>query len=274
MQRACLVLLFMLTVSLGLKAQDNSSNISLSVEGFITNTEGKSIEKIHIVDISGNRGTTSNLEGQFRIIAFPGDTIRFTGVGYIPYRYHVSTDRQSPVIPLHIVMKSDTIMITGINIYPWPADAAALKAAILAMDDQTPGIPDLKLNNPNYKAAGTLPGNPPSYIPGMANPGLTYTIKGPITALYDAFSKEGKSRRKYEELVKADQKRVIAAQRYNADVVKLITHFTTDKEIQDFMLYCNLSVDFIISSSEYDLYKAVHDCLLAYIESKKGEIHQ
>ena len=92
--------------------------------------------------------------------------------------------------------------------------------------------------------------------------------------MYDAFSKEGKSRRKYEELVKSDQKRVVAARRYNVEVVKLITHFTSDKEIQDFMLYCNLSVDFIISSSEYDLYKAIHERLLAYNESKKGEIHQ
>jgi hypothetical protein len=171
-------------------------------------------------------------------------------------------------------MDSDTIQITGINIYPWPADAAAFKEAILAMDDQTPKMPDLKLNNPNYKAAGTLPGSPPSYIPGMANPGLTYTIPGPISALYDAFSKEGKSRRKYEELLKYDQKKVVAARRYNAEVVKLITHFTSDKEIQDFMLYCNLSVDFIISSSEYDLYKAVHDCLLAYNEANTGDVER
>ena len=274
MQRAFIVLLFLLTVSPGLKAQVNSSGSGVSVEGFITNAEGKSIDKIHVVDISGNRGTTSNLEGQFRIIAFPGDTIRFTGVGYIPYRYQVPSNRQSPIIPLHIIMESDTIRITGINIYPWPADAAAFKEAILAMDDQAPKVPDLKLNNPNYKASGSLPGSPPSYIPGMANPGLTYTIKGPITALYEAFSKEAKSQRKYEELIKADQKKVVAARRYNPEIVNQIAHFKTDKEIQDFMLYCNLSVDFIISSSEYDLYKAIHECLLAYNENNKGETHR
>ena len=259
---------------MGLKSQVNTSGKSVSVEGFITNNEGKYIENVHVVNISGNEGTNSNRQGQFRISASRGDTVRFSGVGYSLYSYFVPVDRLSPVIPLHIVMKSDTILITGINIYPWPADVTAFKQAILAMDDQTPKMPDLKLNDPKYKAAGTLPGSPPSYLPGMANPGLTYTIPGPITALYDAFSKEGKSRRKYEELVKSDQKKVVAARRYNADVVKLITHFTSDKEIQDFMLYCNLSVDFIISSSEYDLYKAVHECLLAYNESKKGETHQ
>ena len=274
MQRACLVLLIVLSVSLGLKAQDNIPNAGVSVEGFITNSEGKYIENIHVVNISGNTGATSSREGQFRISASPGDTVRFSGIGYSLYTYHVPVERLSPVIPLHIVMKSDTIMITGINIYPWPSDVAAFKEAILAMDDQTPKMPDLKLNDPRYKAAGSLPGSPPSYIPGMANPGLTYTIPGPISALYDAFSKEAKSRRKYEELVKYDQKKVVAARRYNAEVVKLITHFTSDKEIQDFMLYCNLSVDFIISSSEYDLYKAVHECLLAYNQTGKGDSEQ
>jgi hypothetical protein len=270
----CTLLFLILVFSgyLGLKAQVNTSGSGISVEGFVTNSEGKYIENVHVVNISDNKGTTSNREGQFSINVFPGDTMRFTGVGYIPYTYHVPADRQSPVIPLHIVMLSDTIQITGINIYPWPADAAAFKEAILAMEDQTPKVPDLKLNDPKYKASGLPPGSPPTTIPGMANPGLTYTIKGPITTLYDAFSKEAKSQRKYVELVKADQKKVVAARRYNPEVVKLITHFTSDKEIQDFMLYCNLSVDFIISSSEYDLYKAIHECLLAYNEGKRDKI--
>lgn len=274
MPRISFILLIFLSVSYGLFAQVTSPDSRVSVEGFITNSDGKTVENVHVVNISENVGINSNREGQFRMNASPGDTMRFTGIGYRPSTYRVPAVRQSPVIPLHMVMESDTIMMTGINIYPWPADVAAFKEAILAMDDQTPKVPDLKLNDPKYKAALPLPGSAPNYIPGMANPGLTYTIKGPFTALYDAFSKEARSRRIYEELAKADQKKVVAARRYNAEVVKLITHFTSDKEIQDFMLYCNLSVDFIVSSTEYNLYKAIHECLLAYTDMKSGEHHQ
>jgi len=255
-----------------LKAQVVTPVANISVEGFITNPEGKYIENAHIVNISGNSGTHSTLDGQFRINVSPGDTLRITCIGYDQLKYLVPLDRYSPVIPLHIVMHSDTLQITGVNIYPWPADAQALKQAVLAMEDQTPKVPDLKLNDAKYYNF-PIPGSPPqASIPGMANPGLTYTIKGPITALYDAFSKEGKSKRKYEELISQDQKKVVAARRYNAEVVRRVTSFTTDKEIQDFMLYCNLSVDFIVSSSEYDLYKAIHECLLAYTEAKKEKI--
>lgn len=252
-------------------AQVNTPDANISVQGFITNREGKYIESVHVVNISHHWGTTSNWEGQFRIAATPGDTLRFTCVGYIPYRFFVPYDRQSPVIPLHIVMLADTTLISGVTIYPWPADVKALKEAVLAMDDQTPKVPDLKLNDAKFYNTPIPGGQPKASIPGMANPGLTYTIPGPISTLYDAFSKEGKSRRKYELLTNQDQRKVIATRRYNAEVVQLITSFKTDKEIQDFMIFCNLSVDFIVSSSEYDLYKAIHECLLAYNEGNKGE---
>jgi hypothetical protein len=274
MQRGLLLIFLLLLSFLNGIAQLAETRVHVSVEGFITNTQGKSIENVHIVNVSGNNGTTSNWEGQFHINAYPGDTLRVTCVGYIPFRYHIPVGRQSPIIPLHIVMKSDTIMISGVEIYPWPADAQALKDAVLAMENQTPKVPDLKLNDPKYYnmplPAGSLPTG--SSTPGLANPGLTLTVPGPITALYDAFSKEGKSKRKYELLVNQDQKKVIAAQRYNAEVVQQVTSFKTDKEIQDFMLFCNLSVDFIVSSTEYDLYKAIHECLLAYNEGKKEKI--
>jgi hypothetical protein len=272
MHRACLIFILVLTVFINLNAQIASSGAAISVEGFISNKEGKNIENVHVVNISGSKGTTSDREGQFRISALPGDTIRFTCVGYNPYKYHIPADRLTPVLPLHIVMLMDTIQISGVTIYPWPADVKALKEAILAMEDQTPRVPDLKLNDPRY-TAGSLPnGNPKATIPGMADPGLTMSIPGPITALYDAFSKAAKSQRKYESLVKDDQKKVVAARRYNPEVVKQVTSFKSDKEIQDFMMYCNLSVDFIVSSSEYELYKAIHECLLAYNAEKKDKI--
>jgi hypothetical protein len=271
MRKVIFLILISWLASPALQAQVNLPAVSIYVEGFITNPEGRYIENVHIVNLSDKRGVNSSREGQFRMEALPGDSLRFTGIGYNPLTYRIPAERPSPVLPLHIVMESDTILITGAYIYPWPADAAAFKQAILSMEDQTPTVPDLKLNDRRFYSQ-TLPGGPPpSTIPGMANPGLTYTIPGPITALYEAFSKTAKSQRKFGELVKDDQKREVAARRYNAEVVKQVTRFTSDKEIQDFMLFCNLSIDFIIRSSEYDLYLAIHDCLLAYNESNKKE---
>lgn len=274
MQRSWLLFILLFTIFLSVKAQVAQKLPEVSVEGFITNPQGKYIENVHVVDITGSKGTTSNWQGQFRINVYPGDTLRATCVGYIPFRYHIPVNFNSPVIPMHIILQIDTLEISGAEIYPWPSDAEALKKAVLAMDDQTPKAPDLKLNDPKFYGI-PLPGGggqPQPSTPGLSNPGLTVTIPGPITALYDAFSKEGKSKRKYELLVNQDQKKEIAARRYNVKVVQQITSFKTDKEIQDFMLYCNLSVDFIVSSTEYELYKAINECLLAFNESKNEKI--
>jgi len=261
------IFILLFPVCLNVTAQVAHKQSEVSVEGFITNVQGKYIENVHVVNVSGSKGTTSNWQGQFHINAYPGDTIRATCVGYIPFKYHLPVDGSSPLIPMHIIMQVDTLEISGAEIYPWPSDAEALKKAVLAMEDQTPKTFDLKLNDPKFYGI-PLPGGsgqpPPPATPGLANPGLTITVPGPITALYDAFSKEGKSKRKLESLESQDQKKVVAARRYNAKVVQQITSFKTDKEIQDFMLYCNLSVDFIVSSTEYDLYKAINECLLAY----------
>ncbi len=269
MRRSIFFFLLFLFLFVYTNAQQFGIDDVVSVQGFVSNPDNKNIESVHIVNISQRWGTTSNWEGQFRIAAMPGDTMRFTCVGYIPYKYYVPAYRQSPLIPVHIVMLVDTTQISGVTIYPWPYDAKALKEAVLAMEDQTPNIPDLKLNDPKFYNTPIPGGQPKTSIPGMVDPGLTFTVPGPITAMYDAFSKEGKSRRLFESLTNQDQRKVVAARRYNAGVVKRVTHFETDKEIQDFMIYCNLSVDFIVRSSEYDLYTAIHDCLLAYTESKK-----
>lgn len=243
---------------------------TLSIQGFITNETDKNIENVHVVNVSANRGTTSDFSGLFNVVAALGDTIRFTCVGYIPANYHVPFYTTSPILPLHVRLIVDTVQISGVNIYPWPSDAVALKKAVLAMETQTPETPDLKLNDFSYKASGLPVGAPKPNIPGVSDPGLTYTVAGPITAMYNAFSKSAKSNRKLGMLESADERKVLASKRYNAEVVKRVTSFTSEKEIQVFMLFCNLTVDFIVSSSEYDLYKAIHECLLAYnVEPEK-----
>jgi hypothetical protein len=118
MHKSSLLFLLVMLVFLNVEAQVATTDETISVQGFVTNPDDKYIESVHIVNISQRWGTTSNWEGQFRIAAMPGDTVRFTCVGYISYKYFVPAGRQSPVIPVHIVMHADTTQISGVTIYP------------------------------------------------------------------------------------------------------------------------------------------------------------
>lgn len=245
-------------------SQQNTPEVIYSVEGFITDIHGTKLSNVHVVNIIRGNGTISNIEGLFKIHAQPGETIRFTCIGLIPKVFNVPLQSISPIIPLHIILVDDTISLNEVTIYPWPANASALKMAVLAMPPEDQVIPNLRLNEITLEDKSRDFYYQKSNVPGMMDPGVTYAIKGPITALYEQFSKAGKSQRKYELLVFADKRQKIASSRYNSDVVKRVTSFKTDKEIQDFMIYCNLSVDFICNSTEYEFYQAINNCLLAY----------
>lgn len=242
-----------------------------TLEGFVSNFKGQYLVNVNIVNINQNTGTSSNAEGLFKIQAKSGDLIRFSSIGFIPFVYVLNPGSTFPIVPLHITLADDTLQLSEVTIYPWPKNISDLKRAVLAMAPERDKYPDLRLNEFNLPRNGKNMSYQKSNTPGLMDPGVTYAIKGPITALYNAFSKEAKSKRKYELLTFQDQKKKIATYKYNTELIRRVTSFKTDKDIEDFMHYCNFTVDFILASSEYDLIKAIEDCLLSYNAPKKNE---
>lgn len=67
-----------------------------------------------------NRGTTTNSEGFFSFAALPGDTIRFTTIGFKPERLYVPDSLKQKEYLARIVMHRDTTMLEEVTLYPWP----------------------------------------------------------------------------------------------------------------------------------------------------------
>jgi hypothetical protein len=254
-------------LSLGAVGQNIADSQAVSVEGFVTNTEGIYLQNIHIVNLTSAEGTVSSTNGQFRMQSLPGDTLRVTGIGYQATSICIPQVRYSPVIPVHIVMKADTMQLPVVQLYPWPSDAAALKSELLSMETPKSEVPDMQWNNKKFMLPNQMFSYQKSQVPGMMDPGVTVALPGPATLIYENFSRRAKSIRKFNALTERDTRIAMATVRYNAEVVRRITHFKTDKDIQEFMEYCNITVDFILHSTDYELYKAVYDCMLAYESS-------
>lgn len=92
------------------------------------------------------------------------------------------------------------------------------------------------------------------------NGGFGVGVSGPLTALYDRFSKEGKSKRKLAELMKNDNRQRVYKAKMNPDFVAKVTGLQAG-ELEKFMDYCTLDEDFVIESDEYSLASAIQDCL-------------
>jgi NACalpha-BTF3-like transcription factor len=74
----------------------------------------------------------------------------------------------------------------------------------------------------------------------------------PISALYDAFSKEGKERRKLEELKKQDQRQQLIDEKVDIELIMKITKMSKENA-NLFMKWCDLSPEFVGNLTEYDL---------------------
>lgn len=239
-------------------------NAKIRVDGFVTDCKGTPLPDVNILNYRERAGTTSDAKGSFRIFANSGDSIIFSSMGYertciiIPFGTH-------NVYPIHVYLSSDTLQLRGVTIYSWPRNITELRQAVLNRKIDKPIIADLNLN---AKITDLPPAGPRETLPGMGNPGLTYTISGPITMLYNTFSRRGKSLKKYEELIGRDRVQALIARKFNPEIIKSVTGFTSDEEIQAFIEYCNLSADFLLHASEYEILSSVKECLASYIAGK------
>lgn len=103
-------------------------------------------------------------------------------------------------------------------------------------------------------------------LPGIKNynrneSGLpTLTLQGPVTALYNALSKEGKEKRRVEAFKQENAKTKIIVGKYNIEVVKQVTQLNDDGA-RRFMEWCRFEDDFILRSTEYEMAVAMLKCL-------------
>lgn len=239
---------------------------NVRVDGFVTTIRGNALQYVNIINLNKRTGTITDAKGSFRIAASPDDTLVFSSVGFQNKKMRVQPYPGNPVYPVHIYLQEDTITLSGVTIHDWPRNLTALRQAVLAQKIEEPAIADLNLNVVVPDAP--QPGSPIT-LPGMGNPGLTYTIPGPITALYNAFSRRGKSMQRYAELTRQDRIHEMIARKYNPEIVKDITGFKSDEEIIAFMDYCNLSVSFLLNATEYEILCSVKDCLANYLAEKQ-----
>lgn len=243
----------------------NGQTSQIRVDGFVTDIHDRPLSYVNIVNYKERTGTASDEKGTFRIFAGEGDTVVFRYMGFETVRLTIP-DGTGSVYPVHIYLKEDTLQLSAVTIFNRPRNMTELRQAVLNQKVEKPMIADLNLN---AKITVLPPAGPRQTLPGMGDPGLTYTISGPITMLYNTFSRRGKSLKKYEELTGKDQLQSIIDKKYNPEIIRSITGFTSDEEIEAFINYCNLSSDFLLNASEYEILGSVKDCLASYLASKQ-----
>jgi len=209
------------------------------------------LNNVHVINMTSEKVTASFREGNFYIPVNIGDQLLFSSIGYRLQELIITDSILESDDPVQIYLTEQIYMLETINVWPYQT-FAQFKQAFLDLELEEEAL-DVRLPKAVYRK---------DFQPGEFG---KVTISGPITALYMAFSKEGKSIRKYNKLIQKAEYDRFLSYKYNSDIVQTVTGIKDETELQEFMEYCDLTDEFIINSIDYKIYLAIKDCYLAYL---------
>jgi hypothetical protein len=137
------------------------------------------------------RGVVTSTSGDFEIDALPTDTVLFRALGYKTQRMALGGTGLSQLV-VRIQLARDSVLLGDVQVTADRPDRAAINRALRNMKRPAPpvvsGAKRPPKPKPLFAVDSTAPKKP---VP---------TIASPVSLLYDQFSREGKQRRKMEEI--------------------------------------------------------------------------
>jgi hypothetical protein len=180
-------LFFILLLFYSLSTLTANAQRTIRISGTILQADKKTpIPGASVVKTNSQRGVISDNEGKFLIDVALEDTLLIRAVGFKPLLY---LPKQMPVseIRVNVVLQEDSVMLGEVEVTSRPSPEMIERALRNMKREQTSQV----------KKPGYIPGlePPPPSAPEAA------TIMSPATMLYDMLSKEGKEKKKLQELI-------------------------------------------------------------------------
>ena len=188
---------------------------------------------VHVFNKNTNIVTITAKNGSFSIMGTKGDSIRISCIGYATYNTAITDSTDKPVIFLKpvaydlggVVILPDTLKLSGI--------AAVIRQA--------------QEGNSSLR---------PSW-------GFGPVIGGPVTLLYNAFSKTAKQERVYRAKVMGTDDDIVIGNKFNGDIVKDLTGLQGD-ELINFMAWCGFSRKYLLAANNGQVEKNILDKWFQY----------
>lgn len=206
---------------------------------------------VHIINLTTRHGVISDYNGKFNFTVDVKDTIKISVLGF------ESQKIVGEQVPTVIYLTPKNYDLEEFTVLPYK-DYEEFKEAFINLD-----LPDSSLKmNPHLFMFGEE-----MFLYRAAN-NSGITIDGPISGLFDLFSKHAKSKRRYEDLLARDRYKSYLATKFNNKVVENATPLTDQKEIAYFMTYCDFSDDFLAQANSYDIVVQIQHCYKEYSTNK------
>ncbi len=184
------------------------------------------LPKLMIINKRTNVGTFADAEGKFSIVARQSDSILFSTTGFIIKKVCLKDSLPKKQYNIEVPMQKLQYTLKEISVF-----------ATRDLNEIQKDINKLGVKK-DYQATGAS------------------VIESPITALYERFSKYGKSKQKVAEWENEDLKRDVLKDLFRLYIKHDIIDLSSD-EFDAFIKYLNFSDEFIQNASQFELTMAI-----------------
>lgn len=223
------------------------------VQGKVLNAKDNSIlENVNILNLNQVKGTTTDNEGIFKIIAKANDTLYFSYLGFETINVRV-TDDWLKYGDVTISMTEQGIALDEVTV------TETSLTGFLEIDAKRAPIYATR----RYKISGL----PKGYEAGDSEPGaitkVLESVFNPADFLYNTFSKKGKSMSKLRQVKEQDEIRTLLQSKYDRET--LMNLLQLDKlDIDAILRNCQYSKQFIETANDLQILDAISECYEEY----------
>jgi hypothetical protein len=239
------------------QSQEKRDTILLFSGRLINEQTGKPVKFAHVINQTWSHVVISDTLGFFKIHVRLNDLLMVTSIGFYDF----------PIYIYDTIARENKLHIYRIipKIYSLPG-VSVLRLG--TYEQFKYNFLSLKLPGPEHPADTSVFKKIDKGIDTVGN-AAPLTITGPVSALYNLLSKEGKSLRKYKKLKEEEEFWKKVEYKYNVEMLVRITHLQ-GPELYEFINFCNFSKEFIKESSEYEIIENVLEKLKEYKVRESG----
>lgn len=223
------------------------------VSGRVENAANdKALENVNLVNLNQVKGTTTDSEGYFEIIAEVNDTLYFSYLGFKTIQVRVTND--------WLKYGSVKVKMTEIGI--------ALEEVVVKPIQLT-GYLEIDAKNipiyENYRYS--ISGLDVGYEAGNNSPSAAGNLLGaifnPADALYNIFGTKPKQMKKLRQMKADDEIRTLLQNKYDRQTLAAVLQIS-QVDIDEILARCNYSNDFMRSANDLQILDAISGCYEEY----------
>ncbi|MBN2212809.1 MAG: carboxypeptidase-like regulatory domain-containing protein [Bacteroidales bacterium] len=224
----------------------------------IDNETGKGIPFVHVLNESLRVSTISDTSGRYTIRGNTGDTLVFSVLGYLG-KYIVFKGMKAGELPVTELVPR-TYDIAEVRVFGYSSYSK------FKQDFQNLRLPETQTDRlrEDLNQIALEIGKEARYQLEMEK-----AARGGNLLSVPILSPEEVQRLKLKEIIKEEKIQSVIDKKFNREIVAGLTGLH-DKELDDFMLFCNLDRQFLLEANQYEILVKVLERFEAFKQIKKN----